>query len=308
MSTLVEGRAREQYFARRAAVVQLMLLLSFVSAGLLLFGAQTASVSALWMFALLNLFGLTARLLSVTCLALQPDPMQEAVSAKSWIRLRDAVKGSNWKIASYVAVLFFGAHTAVPFFTPYMLRELRMDYATYATLIAVPIAVRALCSPFLFVAAQRVGMRALFITSTGLIAVVALLWALFASFEALFLAQILSGLAWGMFEYASYQLLLQSSPEATRVEFLSLANAMAGAAQLSGALLGGILLMTDAIGYQAVFLLSAGARALPVAFAFAVLPKRLPTIARLVTRVVSVRPSGGTVERPIVTRETDKHE
>lgn len=300
MSSLVSGRAREQYFSRRSAVVQLMLLVSFVSAGILLHGAEASSPSTLWMFAILNLAGLVARTLSVACLAVQADFESAIPSRYDWRALRSAVQDASWKVPIYIAVLLFGAHTAVPFFTPYMLRDLGLDYATYATLTSVPIAVKAITSPFLYWAARRFGMRSLFMTSTGLISIVSLLWGLDARFEMLVAAQLLSGIAWGAFEYASYQLLLQAAPSHARVEFLSLANALAGAAQLSGAIIGGMLLLGEMLDYQAVFILSAFARALPIAIAVVVIPQKMPRLSRIALRVIAVRPSGGTVARPII--------
>jgi len=144
-------------------------------------------------------------------------------------------------------------------------------------------------------------MRRLLATATALVSLVAWLWSIATSFDGLVLAQVMSGVAWGAFEYASYQLLLTSARPTLQVEFLSLANSVIGAAQLSGAVLGASLLSTGRLAYGQVFLLSAIVRALPVGLVFLWIPLRAPVLKRLFWRVVSVRPSGGTLRRPILT-------
>lgn len=309
MASLVGGARRERYFARRSGAVHLALLLAFGAGGWMLWRAQTHGESALATFALLNTVAVAARGLSALGLALQPDP--EAPQAGpgegrtrhyDWGQIAVAARTAQWRPALYVALLMFGAHIAVPFFTPYMLRVLGLDYAHYAVLLAVLIVTKVLVSPLLYRVASALGMRKLLATASVLVALVALLWSLASSFDGLVLAQVLSGVAWGAFEYASYQLLLSSARPALQVEFLSLANSIIGAAQLSGALVGASLLSTARLAYDQVFLVSAVGRALPVGLVFLWIPLGAPIIKRLFWRVVSVRPSGGTLRRPILTR------
>jgi len=310
MASLVGGARRERYFARRSGAVHLALLLAFGAGGWLLWRAQTLGQSALGTFALLNAVAVVARGLSAFGLALQPDPEATHAHARhegrkrryDWRQIALAARTAQWRPALYIALLMFGAHMAVPFFTPYMLRVLELDYAHYAALLAVPIVTKALVSPLLYRVATALGMRRLLATATALVALVALLWSLATTFHGLVLAQILSGVAWGAFEYASYQLLLSSARPALQVEFLSLANSIIGAAQLSGALVGASLLSTARLAYDQVFLVSAVGRALPVGLVFLWIPLRAPIMRRLFWRVVSVRPSGGTLRRPILTQ------
>ena len=309
MASLVAGARRERYFARRSGAVHLALLFAFGAGGWLLWRAQMLGHPALRTFALLNVVAVVARGLSAVGLALQPDPEAIRPEARErrydWRQIAVAARTAQWRPASYIALLMFGAHMAVPFFTPYMLRVLELDYAHYAALLAVPIVTKAVVSPLLYRLATTLGMRRLLAAATVLVALTALLWSLATSFNGLVLAQIFSGVAWGAFEYASYQLLLSSAHPALQVEFLSLANSIIGAAQLSGALVGATLLSTAQLAYDQVFLVSAVGRALPVGLVFLWIPLRAPVIQRLFWRVVSVRPSGGTLRRPILTRGSD---
>lgn len=303
MASLISGARRERYFAWRSGAVHLALLVAFGTGGWLLWRAQALGESALATFGVLNAAAVVARGLSALGLGLQPDPEAPHPDRRyDWSQIALAARTAQWRPALYIALLMFGAHMAVPFFTPYMLRVLALDYAHYATLLAVPIVTKVLVSPFLFRAATAFGMRGLLATATALVALVAWLWSQATTFDDLVVAQVTSGVAWGAFEYASYQLLLNSARPVFQVEFLSLANSVIGAAQLSGALVGASLLSTAQFAYDEVFLVSAIGRALPVGLVFLWIPLRTPIMRRLFWRVVSVRPSGGTLRRPILTR------
>jgi len=311
MASLISGARRERYFAWRTGAVHLALLIAFGGGGWTLWRAQALGQSALPSFALLNAVAVIARGLSAVGLAVQADPEAEGAGTVTerryrWNRIALAARNAEWKPALYVALLMFGAHMAIPFFTPYMLRELNLDYAHYAALLAVPIVTKVLVSPLLYRAATSLGMRGLLALATALVALVAFLWSHATTFDGLVVAQFLSGVAWGAFEYASYQLLLSSSRPALQVEFLSLANSLIGAAQLSGALVGAALLASGGFAYADLFLLSAVGRALPVGLVFLWIPLGAPILKRLFWRVVSVRPSGGTLRRPILTRQARK--
>ena len=131
--------------------MHLALLLAFGSGGWALWRAQALGHSALPSFALLNAAAVIARGLSAVGLAVQPDPEADGADTGTdrryrWNRIALAARSAEWKPALYVALLMFGAHMAVPFFTPYMLRELKLDYAHYAALLAVPIVTKVLVS------------------------------------------------------------------------------------------------------------------------------------------------------------------
>lgn len=304
IASLISGARRERYFAWRSGAVHLALLLAFGTGGWLLWRAQALGESALATLGALNAAAVVARGLSALALAVQPDPEARAPDRRyDWSQIAAAARSAQWRPASYIALLMFGAHMAVPFFTPYMLRVLALDYGQYAALSAIPIVTKVLVSPLLFRAATTLGMRGLLAVATACIALVAWFWAQATSFDDLIVAQLVSGVAWGAFEYASYQLLLSSARPEFQVEFLSLANSAIGFAQLSGALVGASLLSTAELTYNEVFFVSAVGRALPVGLVFLWIPLRAPVVKRLFWRVVSVRPAGGTLRRPILTQK-----
>jgi MFS family permease len=302
MADLTENRGRERYFARRSALIQLALLGAYVTAGFTLHHADADSGSKLQTFAVLHLWGFAFRAISSGMLAAQPDVETEVRSVRqSALAVRTAALSGDFRVPTYMAALMLGAHLAVPFFTPYMLRELHFDYATYAGLTAIPILVKALVFPLMHPLTQRFGMRKVLLWSGSGVVVLPSLWGVFDTEASLAVIQMVSGVAWAGIEFASFQLLLASAREDCRVEFLSIASTMTSTAQLVGGMTGGLLRTRFDMPYKTLFLASTGGRALALAWMLGELPVRLAReLPRLFMRVISVRPALGTVARPIV--------
>ncbi len=302
MADLTEGRQRERYFARRAALVQAALLCGFGAAGAVLQAAGASESAKLHAFAWLQLCGFGFRVASTAMLALQPDIETHTRSVRQSLQaVRVAADSADFRVATYLAALMLGANIAVPFFTPYMLRVLKLDYASYAGLIAIPIVVKALFLPLVHPLSERFGMRKVLLASGVVVVFLPALWVVFDGVLGLSLVQVLSGLGWGGLEYASFQLLLISARPECRVEFLSLASTMGSSGQLVGGLAGGYLRGEVLLPYKTLFLLSAGGRALALGFMAGGVRARLRReLPRLFLRVISVRPALGTLSRPIV--------
>jgi MFS family permease len=303
MASLSDGRARERYFALRSAAVYAALLISFMGGGALL-QASTAQ-GRLETFAVLFWVACAARSASTLALSLQPAraPASQHDASFAHQRLMRALREGQWRTSLYLAALMFGVYVSVPFFTPYMLRELELDYATYVMLTSVSILAKACTFPFCHRIAERFGLRALLIASGVGIALLPALWAELTSVAWLVGVELLGGAVWAGLEYASFQLLLAGAKDAFRVEFLAVSGAVTGAAQLSGSYLGAQLLTTIPNGYTAVFWLSTFLRAVSLVLLVSALPRLVPlggALIRLVTRLMSVRPNAGAVQRPVI--------
>jgi hypothetical protein len=277
-------------------------LFAFVSAGLVMQSAGSDPQAKLHMFALLHLVGFGFRVASAGMLALQPDfPSEQRDVRQSFAAVGTAVRTAEFGVAAYMTLLMFGTHIAVPFFTPYMLRDLQLDYATYAALTAVPIVTKALLFPALHPLSQRYGMRTLLMWSGFGVVITPALWVWFTDVPGLVLAQVTSGLSWGGLEFATFQLLLSSARADCRVEFLSVSSAMSSSAQLLGGLSGGALRTHVGVPYPTLFMLSAIGRAMALLWIVGALPRRMRAeMPRLFLRVISLRPDSGPMSRPIV--------
>lgn len=303
MAVLTADISRERYFARRSSIVYLMLLAAYVGAGLHLETGRLAG-AVLPAFQLLFVVAFAARLLSAVALRVQAEPAdpEGAPSGGTRGRLAQAVRTSSWRVAAYVAAVTFAAWVSGPFFTPYMLHTLRLDFTTYALLTAVAIMVKAIVFPLYHRVSDRLGMlRTLAVAGAGVV-LIPVAWSQIRHVPGLMVVEVFSGVAWAGVEFASFQLLLRASPDSCRVEFFSLANAASGLAQVLGGVAGGLVLARLDREYPDVFLLSALLRAgaLTLLSVTAMRFAARGPLPRLLTRIVSVRPMAGVERRPVV--------
>lgn len=275
MADLTVQVDRSRYFARRSALNHVALLLAFGGAGWALY---RAGVQLMHCYLLLFSVAFVARLASVGALLLQADVEQprRAPSDMQWPRLGRAVTQSKVRIALYVACLSFGTQISSPFFTPYMLRELDLDYKAFAGLSALSILAKALTFPCCHMWAERFGQRAVLRWGGLGVALIPLIWAAPPDWGTLILAHVLGGAVWAAVESSSYQLLLDSAPRELTAEFFSLSSALNGVAQVAGALTGGLLLAAPHIDYRALFFISALVRTLPLPLLFLALRREQP--------------------------------
>lgn len=302
MADLTVETERARYFARRSSLIHVVLLFSFAGAGFFLH--QTSAGTSPTRFAALFAIGLLARLGSAVAMSVQADPGDRSAQTESQAlqRVRAAVGRGSFRVAIYVALLALGTQVAAPFFTPYMLRELELDYRSFALLSAVSILAKAMTFRGCHRVAERYGLRNLLWCAGVGVAVVPLVWAASPRFDVLLLANVIGGMAWAGVEYASFQLLLQAAPPEAKTEFFSLSNTLAGAGQVTGALGGAGLLERHTLSYAGVFVLSAVMRGAALSALFLAVPAGdFPRRLRaLYLRVLNVRPGAGAVQRPIV--------
>lgn len=265
MASLTVHTNRPRYFARRSAINQLALLVAFGAAG---WALHHAGVQVLSCFVLLFALAFVARAASVVALGaqtdLEPARRLHASDARILQRTWRAWRGSDFQVAGYLAALAFGTHAAAPFFTPYMLRELSLDYRTFALLSASSILAKAVTFPSCHLLAERVGLERLLRWAGLGVAVTPVVWACSTHLGVLLFAHVLGGMVWAAVEYSSYQLLLDSAPTDLTAEFFSLANCMTGVAQVAGASFGGLLLSGHGMSYAALFVLSGLLRLMPL--------------------------------------------
>lgn len=305
MAALTVDVRRERYFAWRNLVVNLVLVVAFLGAGAWLGHAQRAG-AALPVFALLQLVGLVARLGSTGCLVAQSD-LPPAPVARVPRRFGLALRTSRWNVAVYLGLLQFGAHVAIPFFTPYMLRTLHLTLDQFAWLVAASILGKALSFPLWARLVGRIGLRAVLFTSGLGVALVPTLWTWVSDLGGLLAVQVLSGAVWAGLELTSFQLLLESAEEEARLEFLSLQSSLVGVLSLLGSLVGSALLERAQWTYTQLFLLSGLARCLPLILLTSAAPSGARHVRRWFFRVLSVRPGGGALREPALPLESDEH-
>ena len=310
IGTLVPQRIRAHYFGKRSRVAHLAVLVGIITAGLILHEMADTD-RALLAFAIVFAAAGLARGISAMFLAkhtepVPPDQHHRLVPARELVtRLR---RGGDGRLLLYMLAVQTAVQVSGPYFTPYMLSNLRMSYFHYLLLIGTAYSARILMVPRWGALARRVStMRVLWISGLGIVPLSSL-WLVSQNLTFLFFVQLASGTLWGAYELATLLLLFETIAERERTSVLTTFNLANAAATVVGSTLGGWLLHqlgTDRAAYLTIFALSGCLRVFTIAllvpavraFRFESLPAAPTPVP---TRVVSVRPEFADSERPIL--------
>jgi MFS family permease len=301
VAQIVPSYLRPTFFARRARVGHIGVLVGFVAGGAALqFGQQSGT--ALIVFAAIFAVAGGFRFFSAAMLALQSEP-QPAENRETW-RMRDltARRGGEafWRVLMYLLFVQFAVHLASPFFTPFMISHLGLSYAGYASLIALAFCGKIAAMHWLGDLASRLGPQRLLWIAGLAITPLSGLWFFSQSFAYLAVLQIAGGFAWAAYELAMLLVFFEAIPAHRRTAVLTLYNLGNAVAIAVGAFAGAAILgmFGETRGvYLMLFVLSSAARLASLAI-LPRAPQQAPATAPI-TRTLAVRPEGS-LERPVL--------
>ena len=306
----VPYRLRSRYFAGRTRAAQAAVFLGLVGGGVALraFDAHGRALEGFALcFLLAGLFravstGLLAAQSEGTSRPLRPLGLRQALSRMGSSELR--------RLFGYLVALQAGVNFAAPYFTPYMLGQLELGYGAYVALVAAAYGARVVTLPLWGRLGHRIGgQRLLWIGAVG-IAPTAIPWVLTDHFGVLFAAQVGAGVVWAAFELGSFLALFERLPDGERTSLLALYNLANSAAIAAGSIAGGLVLWNLGRSAETYTFLFAGTVVLRLT-ALAILPRtpapaRVPSAEPLGARTIAVRPTLGSIERPILADEVDE--
>lgn len=310
ISTVVPPSVRARYFASRSRAAQFVLLVSLVGAGMILhFGKRGDSYS--WVYGALFVVAGLSRLGSTWCHTRisEPVPMppgQRTVPFRSFLKGPKAVSGG--RLLLYMLCLQVCVQVSGPFFAPYMLENLRFDYATFAGLLCCSYVGRVVAMPLIGKFAKRHGAEnLLWVGGLGILPLSAI-WVISPSPGYLVFVQLLSGVLWGCYEMATMLMLIESIPANERTSVLTTHNCLNAMMIVLGASLGALLFHAmgqDTHAYHALFLVSAAMRLGTVILLARVHRPKVRRVTPIIFRTISVRPQFGGLDRPVMATVED---
>ncbi len=240
VETLVPRELRARFFASRTRWANVALLASLLGASLALHGAY-GTPRALPLFAALFACAALARFASSNYLARQSEQpglarTHEALHPLDSLRRLRGTSAARLLLATLALTL--ATNVAAPFFTPYMLGPVGLDYTAFTLVTATVFVARIAALQVLGRIAPRVGVPRML--AWGAFAVVPLpaLWLVSHKIAWLLAVQVLSGVAWGAYEYAMLLSFFERIDVRSRASVLSLYNAANAAAMALGSLIG----------------------------------------------------------------------
>ena len=305
ISDLVPERRRGRFFGRRTQLMSMFTFASLTLAGLLLEFFEQREAAA-WGFALLFGVAFAARLYSLRQLMRMHEPAGRLApfTLPPLGGLLERVRGSDFaRFALFVACMNLAVAIASPFFTLYMLRDLRFSYLEFTAANGFYVLMQFVALGAWGRASDVFGnLRVLQVTSVVFPAL-PILWVVFPNFWAILLFQLVGGIAWAGFSLAAGNFLYDVVPPEKRAAYSAVHQTLSNVVIFAGALIGGTLAThvphaLELAGHTVVFTsglwaaltLSTVARALVLAIFLPRLRERRPvrptSAAALAIRVV----------------------
>ena len=306
MARLVPRRVRPRYFSRRNVPIHAVSFASVLAGGGIIHLAQVFHWGVDRGFLAAFLLAGSCRLASAWFLSrqIEPPPSAEHVHESFPGVAAESFSLPYGRLILLLAVMTGSAHLAVPYFTPFMLEDLKLSYAQFTLLNGAVVLTRILSSSYWGEVAEGYGNRRALQAAAVLVAPLPALWVVSGRFDYLLGLQFLAGFAWAGFELAAFLNLFDCTEERNRARVLSLYNLANGLAVVAGTVAGGFVLRHfGPSGYAHVFLASSILRAATVLlFAKGVGVKRQHehSFHNVFLRVISLRPGQGANVRPLV--------
>lgn len=270
MSDYLPPKRRASYFGWRNKIFGIIITVSAFAAGFILHLFKSNILKG---FMLVFSLAFVCRLISwyfLTRMYELPLKIKKEAYFNFWDFLKQIRRSNFAKFVFFVASLNFSVNLAAPFFSVFMLRDLKFNYVTY-TMVVTAVAISSIFTVDRWGRnADRIGsLRVLQFTSL-FIATLPLLWLLCHHPSYLVLVQIIAGFAWSGFNLCAINFIYDAVTPEKRTRCLAYYNVCVGVALCLGSLSGGFLLkrLPLLFGYKAssLFLISGILRLLVVGF------------------------------------------
>jgi MFS family permease len=263
MGDLVVENRRGAYFGRRSKVTSTASFLALIAAGYILRRFEGGSMARQYEgFILIFFIAIMSRMISLLYLSRQYEPVYRVPREAEFgfLQFFQEPQFRNYRsFVIYLGLMNFAVFISGPFFTPYMLKDLQLDYLTFTLVNASSIIVKVLSLPVWGKAVDRFGARRVMSLAGYLMPFVPVLWLFSRDVIWLIAIQIYSGFIWGGFEIATVSFIFDITTPQKRATGVAYYNMVNGLALISGALLGSFIVRFNTVfssPYLLVFLLS----------------------------------------------------
>jgi MFS family permease len=244
METVVPFRVRAPFFAMRTRMGQAGTLIGFLAGGAALqYGRHTGHL--LEAFAVIFTIagvcrGFSARFLSRHSETVAMHAEQKHVGfGELWSRIKS---GSSERLLLYFLAVQVAVQISGPYFSPYMLGQLRISYLDFVSLLATSFVAKILMLPACGRFATRFGVRRLLWVGGIGIMPVSGMWLYAHTFTQLVALQFVAGAVWAAYELAMFLTFFEACRREERTSILTMFNLANAVALAIGALIGGSVL------------------------------------------------------------------
>jgi MFS family permease len=265
MADLVYEGLRGRFFGNRNRIMGLVsMLFSFAAGGIL----QLLTGDTNLAFSIIFAGAIASRLTSCYFLSQMNEPRSSIIKKGKQASLLTISKGlfstNTGRFIVYCSFINLTTLISGPFFTPYMLRELKFNYITYTIINSVSALTTLGFMTWWGRRTDRAGSIKILKLTSFMIPFVPIMWLVSGNIYWLMLAQIVSGFAWSGFQLSSNIFIYDASPQENRTRYIALNNALLFLGISIGSLAGGFIAphlpLIKGSYFLSIFLLSGLAR------------------------------------------------
>lgn len=243
MGDLVDTKIRGAYFGKRNLINGFASFIAMLIAGFILqrYTSHNAQYTG---FVVIFTVALLSRLASFVALSkkFEPDWDFRDESTQSFLDFLKKARSTNFGLlSSYLSVMSFAVYLSVPYFAPFMLREIKLTYATYTLVLAAAVIAKCFSMPIWGKIVDRYGGRKVLSICAWGLPMSTLLWVFSHNIWYLIAIQLYSGWCWAGYEIAAFSLMYDNTSRQNRATLISYYNVMNGIAIIMGSLIGGII-------------------------------------------------------------------
>ena len=244
MKDIVDEEKRGKYFGKRNKIAGAAGLAATLIAGFILDFFKNQGYILLG-FGVLFILAALFKMVSRSYLKRQYEPklkIQEGYYFSFWQFLKKSLKNNYGKFVIFIALINFTVALSGPFFTPYMLRDLGLNYVTFILLnLIIPSVVTLVTMPLWGILTDRYGSVKIMQTTAWFIPFIPIAWIISPNIYWLIFIQVISGITWAGFNLAAGNF----TYDAVTPQRMSICSAymlvLSGMGAFLGAILGGLL-------------------------------------------------------------------
>lgn len=244
MGDLVNPQHRGEYFGMRNKITGFSSFVALMLAGFLLELFNRDQNTVLIGFGVLFSVAVIARCFSIYYLSKKYEPPFSYRPSEqfSFIEFLRKARFNNYGMfVIFLCFMNFAVYLSAPFFTPYILRDLGMDYFQLTVITSVAVVTKFLAMDMWGKASDKYGTKKVLGFAAYLIPIVPILWIFSGNFWYLVAIQIFSGFAWAGFEICAFNFILDSTSSQKRATCVAYYNLLNGIGMIAGAIIGGVI-------------------------------------------------------------------
>lgn len=244
MGDLVPERRRGRFFAWRNRLMSVTSFLALVGAGVVLHFFDLRDDMRLGFMCVFSAAA-AARLYSLYHLACMHEPKRvtQPVELPPLRGVYRQLRRSSFvHFSGFIAVMSFAVAIAAPFFTIYMLKDLKFSYLEFTLATAASVLMQFLTLGLWGRLADAFGNRVILAVTGSAIPFLPALWLVSTDFWYILLVQGLSGTCWAAFGLAAFNYLYDIVPAERRASYWAIHNLFNSTGAFAGAMVGALII------------------------------------------------------------------